>query len=49
MGFSVGAVGPKEHPDEENIRTRADTRAATSLDLLGVRFNYTSIILWQVV
>jgi hypothetical protein len=20
-GLSVGAVGPKEHPDEENIRT----------------------------
>jgi Transposase, Mutator family len=29
---SVDAVGPKEHPDEENIRTRADTRASLRLD-----------------
>jgi hypothetical protein len=28
-GLSVGA---KEHPDEENIRTRSDTRAASGLD-----------------
>jgi len=31
-GLSVGAVGPKEHPDEENSRSRADTRAASRLD-----------------
>ena len=30
-GLSVGAVGPEEHPDEENICTRTDTRAASSL------------------
>jgi hypothetical protein len=28
----VGAEGPREHPDEESIRTRPDTRGASGFD-----------------